>query len=103
MLSLEDRIKLHARDLGFELAGIAPASPADGFNRLRQWLEQGYAGSMDYMHRHAEARRNPSSILAEVRSVVMVAMNYLVNDSGRPQPTNQRSDSPRVPLQGRVA
>ena len=31
---------------------------------------------MDYMHRHAEARRHPPSILPEVRSVVMVAMNY---------------------------
>ena len=31
---------------------------------------------MKYMERHAEARRNPTSILPEVRSVVMVAMEY---------------------------
>ena len=40
------------------------------------WLARGYAGEMGYMHRHAEARRHPASILAEVRSVVMVGMNY---------------------------
>src|SRR5947209_6551705 len=76
MISLAVRIKQHAHDLGFELAGIAPASPADGFEKLRSWLDQGFAGEMEYMRRHAEARRHPSSILPEVRSVVMVGMNY---------------------------
>jgi epoxyqueuosine reductase len=33
---------------------------------------------MAYMHRHADARREPSSILPQVQSVVMVAMNYFV-------------------------
>src|SRR5204863_7695640 len=36
----------------------------------------GYAGEMSYLHKHADARRHPSSILPGVRSVVMVAMNY---------------------------
>jgi epoxyqueuosine reductase len=76
MDSLETRLKHHAHALGFDLAGIAPATPADGFDRLRIWLDQGYAGEMTYMRRHAEARRDPASILPEVRSVVMVAMNY---------------------------
>jgi epoxyqueuosine reductase len=33
---------------------------------------------MAYLHRHAEARAHPSSILPNVRSVVMVGMNYHV-------------------------
>jgi epoxyqueuosine reductase len=80
MAALEDRIKHKAHSLGFELAGIAPATPADGFERLRQWLEHGFAGEMAYMERHAEERRDPSSILLDVRSVVMVAMNYKQDD-----------------------
>jgi epoxyqueuosine reductase len=76
MDSLEDRLKAQARALGFELAGIAPATPADGFDRLRAWLERGFAGEMAYMHRQAQARRDPSSVLPEVRSVLMVGMNY---------------------------
>jgi epoxyqueuosine reductase len=76
MLHLEMRLKQRAHELGFELAGIAPATPADGFERLRDWLERGCAGEMAYMHRQFEARRNPSAVLPEVRSVVMVAMNY---------------------------
>src|SRR5260370_352897 len=76
MTSLAVCIKHHAHELGFELAGIASATPADGFDKLRSWLDQGFAGEMEYMYRYADARRHPSSILAEVRSVVMVGMNY---------------------------
>lgn len=76
MTTIEERLKQQARLLGFELAGIAPAAEADGFERLRQWLERGFAGTMDYLQRHGDARRHPSSILPEVRSVIMVGMNY---------------------------
>src|SRR5262249_24368366 len=73
---LEEGLKRQAVLLGFELVGIAPPQPADGFDKLQDWLSQGYAGDMDYMHRHGEARRHPGSILPGVRSVVMVALNY---------------------------
>jgi epoxyqueuosine reductase len=76
MDALEDRLKQQAHGLGFELAGIAPATPADGFARLCSWLARGFAGEMGYMNRHGDARRDPSSILPEVHSVLMVAMNY---------------------------
>jgi epoxyqueuosine reductase len=76
MASLEDRIKDRARALGFELVGIAAATPADSFDRLRDWLVRGFAGDMKYMQRYEQARQHPSSILPEVRSVVMVALNY---------------------------
>lgn len=76
MTSIESRVKEQAHSLGFELVGIAPATPTDGFDRMREWLDQGHAGEMGYMYRQAEARRHPESILPEVRSVVMVGMNY---------------------------
>jgi len=76
MGALEDRLKQQCHALGFELAGIAPATPADGFERLRDWLAKGFAGDMDYMDRHAQTRRHPASVLPAVRSVVMVGMNY---------------------------
>lgn len=80
MTSLEDRLKQQARALGFELAGIAPATESDGFDRLHDWLTRGFAGTMEYMERHGDARRHPASILPEVRSVIMVAMNYRPTD-----------------------
>ena len=73
---IEDRIKAKARELGFELVGIARATEADGFARFRDWLARGYAGEMEYLRRHAGHRRHPESILPDVRSVVMVGMTY---------------------------
>jgi epoxyqueuosine reductase len=87
---LEERIKEQAHTLGFELVGIAPATEADGFDRLRDWLGHGHAGEMTYLHRHAEARRHPSSVLPKVRSVIMVGMNYQATPSSCPLPASGR-------------
>ncbi len=73
---MESELLEEARRLGFSLAGIARATEADGFEHLRNWLDQGHAGEMAYLHKHAEARRHPRSIYPEVKSVVMVGMNY---------------------------
>ena len=91
MSSLEQRIKQQAHALGFELAGIAAATAADSFDRLRTWLDRGFAGHMDYMHRQAEARRHPCAILPEVRSMVMVAMNYKPKDTEQETETDEQS------------
>jgi epoxyqueuosine reductase len=90
MERLEHRIKARAHELGFELAGIAPAVPADGFERLCDWLQRGFAGEMTYMHAHKDARRHPQSILTDVRSVVMVGMNYYQPDEPEPSPPTGR-------------
>lgn len=81
MVSIEERLKARAHELGFDLVGIAPAAPADDFAHLQSWLEAGYAGTMEYMHRHANARRDLTAVLPEVRSVVMVAMNYFCEET----------------------
>lgn len=85
-MTQEDRLKQLARSLGFDLVGIAPAGPADGFDRLKAWLARGFAGEMDYMSRHAEARRHPASILPDVRSVVMVGLNYRPEEASESRP-----------------
>jgi epoxyqueuosine reductase len=75
-MPFEDCLKQQAHAAGFELVGIAPAAPADGFARFESWLEAGHAGEMAYLERHVQARQHPASIQADVRSVVMVGMNY---------------------------
>jgi epoxyqueuosine reductase len=92
MASLEERLKARARQLGFDLVGIAPAQPADDFDRLSEWLARGYAGEMGYMERRREARRHPESILPTVRCVIMTALNY------QPEPEKERTKN-----QGRIA
>ena len=86
MADLKERIKEQAQSLGFELVGIAAAGAADTFDRLQHWLQQGFAGEMAYMDRQSQARLHPSSILANVRSVIMVGMNY------KPEVGGQKSE-----------
>jgi epoxyqueuosine reductase len=99
MATLEERLKQEARLLGFELVGIAPATEADGFDRLRDWLNHGFAGTMEYMHRHGDARRHPSSILPEVRTVIMAGMSYR---PGEPAGLSRR-DKPDGSPRGRIS
>jgi epoxyqueuosine reductase len=74
--SLTARLKAKAAELGFALAGVAPATEADSFPRFRDWLARGHAGEMSYLHTQGEARRHPNSILETVRGVLMVGMEY---------------------------
>ncbi|MCI0681587.1 MAG: tRNA epoxyqueuosine(34) reductase QueG [Gemmataceae bacterium] len=74
--TLEHRLKIQARSLGFELAGIAAAAQADGFDQFQDWLARDFAGDMSYLRRLAPARRHPAAILPDVRSVVMLGLNY---------------------------
>jgi epoxyqueuosine reductase len=76
MTDLESRLKAEAHRLGFSLTGIAPATEADGFARFEAWLDAGYAGEMDYLHRHRTERRHPRSVVEEVHSVLMLGMEY---------------------------
>jgi epoxyqueuosine reductase len=73
---LEERLKSRARELGFTLSGVAPATEADAFPRFQEWLARGYAGEMDYLHRLGPPRRHPSSVLDSARSVVMLGLEY---------------------------
>ena len=43
---LADAIKAKARELGFDLCGIAPADNFPELTFLDEWLARGYAGDM---------------------------------------------------------
>lgn len=94
MQSLTGRLKAKAHELGFELVGIAPAREPAGLARFLDWLEQGYAGQMQYLERSAEARTTPESILSGARSLVMLGISYH-------QPALRQDQSPA--MHGKVA
>lgn len=97
MEPLETQLKARARELGFLLVGIAPATEADTFPYYEAWLDAGYAGTMGYLHRRREARRHPRSVVPEVRSVVMLGLEY-----GRGEP-DEFAEEPKPANRGRVA
>ncbi len=73
---LTNAVKRRADELGFELAGVAPAVRPEGFEELRRWLDQGFAGEMGYIPRRESAYEHPRGVLPAVRSVIMLSMNY---------------------------
>jgi epoxyqueuosine reductase len=77
-------VKTKARELGFDLVGIAPASPSRFGDYWRQWLADGKAGEMNYLAERLEERLDPSRYLEGARSAVCVAVNYHVPLSDAP-------------------
>jgi epoxyqueuosine reductase len=73
---LREQITAKATALGFDLVGITSAAPLAHGGRLRAWVAQGFAGEMGYMSRNVEKRVDPSRVLPEVRSIIVLGMNY---------------------------
>jgi len=71
-----DSLRALAVEEGFRHCGIAPAVEATGFSDLVRWIEAGYAGDMRYFHDRLPAYRHPDSVLAGVRSIVVLAYPY---------------------------
>jgi epoxyqueuosine reductase len=66
-----------ARAQGFDTIGVAhPDSIPQAPDRLRRFLADGFHGDMAWMATTAERRGDPRTLWSEVRSIVMLGMNY---------------------------
>ena len=74
MTSLD--IKQKAREIGFDLCGIAPAGDLPELRFFAQWLTRGYAGEMAYLARSAKQRADVRRVLPSARSVVATGTIY---------------------------
>jgi epoxyqueuosine reductase len=73
---LEPAIKAQALGLGFDLVGITRTGPADTAAHFDQWLADGHVGTMSYMERHADIRRDTRLPFGGGSSAIVVALNY---------------------------
>ncbi len=75
--TLKAALRRQAEVLGFDTLGIAgPASIPDAAARLRQFLDAGAHGDMEWLAANADRRGSPQALWPQVRSVVMLGMNY---------------------------
>jgi epoxyqueuosine reductase len=70
------QIKARARELGFDLCGVAPAGDFPELSYLPAWLAEGRAGRMTYLNRTARRRADVRQWMPSARSVVVVACYY---------------------------
>ena len=79
---LAENIRQWSRELGFQQTGFAQTDIAKAGDRLHQWLDKGYQGSMAWIAARGEQRWHPEKLLPGTVSVICVRMDYLPADSG---------------------
>jgi epoxyqueuosine reductase len=66
-----------AREEGFDAMGIASADAIPhAAPRLHQWIAEGAHGDMEWMPETAARRSSPGNMWPQVRSVLMLGLNY---------------------------
>lgn len=93
-MSLKEKIKTHARRLGFELVGVTTPDPPAHLEVFERWLGAGRHGEMAYLdtERSRQRRADPRHILPECRSILVLGAFY-----------SPPSPSPLAPDLGQVA
>jgi epoxyqueuosine reductase len=79
---LKARLVLFARQTGFDFCRIAACNAPAHATEFREWLRRGAHGEMNYMQHGAEKRCDPRKVLAEVKSIVVFALNYFQGNAG---------------------
>ncbi|WP_035983141.1 tRNA epoxyqueuosine(34) reductase QueG [Bradyrhizobium sp. STM 3843] len=78
---LKAELAAEARSLGFDCIGIArPEVTPERAQRFQDFLAGGRHGDMDWLARDPERRIDPQTLWPEVRSVIMLGVNYGPDD-----------------------
>lgn len=76
-MSLSEKIRCRAYELGFDLCGIAACHPmSEHYEAFQKWLDAGYDGGLEYLHRNAEKRFDPTLLYEQARSVIVCGVSY---------------------------
>jgi epoxyqueuosine reductase len=75
-MALAAAVKDEAERLGFDAVAIGPATPAPHGAAFERWLDDGNAGTMEYLTRTRSERLDPARLLPSARAVVAVALSY---------------------------
>ena len=77
MTELKRTIKSIATEVGFTHFGISDALPLDKERqKLKEWLDHGYHGSMKWMEKKLEWRTNPEAYFPGTRAIISLGVNY---------------------------
>ena len=73
---MSTEIKRRAAALGFDAVGIAALDRNPHADEIDRWLAAGHAGTMTYLQRQAEKRKDPRRIMPNARAAVVTLTNY---------------------------
>ncbi len=69
-------VKHRGAALGFDAVGVAALGRNAHAAELDRWLAAGHAGTMTYLHRQAEKRREPARIMPDAKVAVVTLSSY---------------------------
>lgn len=76
-LTIEERIKDKALELGFLACGFSKAEELkEVAKQTKEWLSNGYHAEMNYMENHFEKRMDPTLLVEGSKTVISLAYNY---------------------------
>lgn len=75
-VSASERALELAREVGFDLAGVAPCVPPPDAERFEAWLERGEHAGLDYLARNRERIVDPRRVLPEGKSLLVVGLAH---------------------------
>ncbi|HKH91748.1 MAG TPA: tRNA epoxyqueuosine(34) reductase QueG [Gemmatimonadaceae bacterium] len=84
--------KAHAYAIGFDLVGIAALGPAETSREFEAWLVEGRAGTMAYLERGAEKRRDTRLPLPGTTHALVAALDYGGREPSGPVARYARGD-----------
>jgi len=83
MTALKRDVLEWCAELGFQQTGIADIDLHQAEERLGDWLQAEFHGSMDYMARHGSKRSRPAELVPGTLRVISVRMDYLPEDQAQ--------------------
>ena len=72
-----DRLREKALELGFTAIGVTDPDVSQHVSFLDNWLESGFHGSMEWLERHLDLRKDPTRLVPGTQRVISVRLDYL--------------------------
>ena len=99
-MSLKESIRNKALEVGFDAVGFADAATDERLeNDLGRYLDEGRQGNMAWMSANTDRRSSPTGLWPDVRSIIVLGLNYGPSDS--PSKALQRTDRGNVSVYAR--
>ncbi|MDC1312354.1 tRNA epoxyqueuosine(34) reductase QueG [Burkholderiales bacterium] len=75
-VQLKSQIKEIAAELGFDDVKIANCDLSESAPRLKEWIDNGYAGDMDFIANRLDMKVDPEKLVHGVKRIISLRMNY---------------------------